>query len=543
MKYLASTLALGLLVTALSVHWLAADTDTGGTTASATVASTAQHEAKVARGVVFHDVNGNKKYDDGEKTLPGVRVSNGRDITTTDQHGQYELPVDDDTILFVIKPRGWRTPLSDTMLPRFYYIHKPKGSPPNYKYKGVEPTGPLPESVNFPLYPQDEPNKFRAIMFGDPQPRDQKELDYIAHDVVEELIGTDAAFGVTLGDIVFDRLSLFESQARTIALIGIPWYNVVGNHDINFDARHDKHSNETFQRHFGPAYYSFDYGPAHFIVVDNIEWYVREGERRGRYRGGLGEEQLAFIKNDLAGVPDDKLVVLMMHIPLVGVHDRQELYRLIEKRKFCMSISGHTHHHEHRFIEGKDGWRGPEPHHHVINVTVSGSWWSGAPDERGIPHSTMADGAPNGYSILSFDGNQYKLDFKAAGRPTSYQMQIHAPEVVTAGEAAKTDIYVNVFNGSNRSTVRMRIDDGEWVTMKQVRRNDPGYEAVHAAEKRIKNKAWRDLPSPKSSSHLWHAHLPDELEPGTRLIRIETVDMHGRRFTDERVIRIAPAAE
>ena len=54
-------------------------------------------------------------------------------------------------------------------------------------------------------------------------------FDWIAHDVIEELVGTDASFGVTLGDIVFDDLNMFESQARSIALLGIPWYNVVGN--------------------------------------------------------------------------------------------------------------------------------------------------------------------------------------------------------------------------------------------------------------------------------------------------------------------------
>ena len=77
--------------------------------------------------------------------------------------------------------------------------------------------------------------KLSAILFADTQPRNQWEIDYIAHDVVEELIGTDAAFGVTLGDIMFDDLSLYPSLNRTIGLIGIPWYNVVGNHDINQD--------------------------------------------------------------------------------------------------------------------------------------------------------------------------------------------------------------------------------------------------------------------------------------------------------------------
>ncbi|MCS6777909.1 MAG: hypothetical protein NZ557_15395, partial [Chthonomonadaceae bacterium] len=198
-----------------------------------------------ASGVVFHDRNRNGVRDTGEPGVPGVRVSNQRDVVVTDPEGRYRIPVGDDTILFVIKPRGWMTPTSDTRLPRFYYIHKPAGSPSHLRYPGVAPTGPLPASVDFPLYPQREPNRFRVLLFGDTQPRNQQEIDYIAHDVVEGLIGFKAAFGITLGDILFDDLSLFDSLNRTIGLIGIPWYNVLGNHDMNFDAVDDRHSDET----------------------------------------------------------------------------------------------------------------------------------------------------------------------------------------------------------------------------------------------------------------------------------------------------------
>ena len=505
--------------------------------------SVAKQESVVpmATGIVFHDTNSNRQFDRGEKPLAGIRVSNGHQITKTDRNGRYRLPVDDDTILFVIKPRGWRTPLSKNKTPEFYYIHKPKGSPQGLKYAGVSPTGPLPSSIDFALYPQKEPDQFRAIMFGDPQPRNQTEIDYIAHDVIEELVGTDASFGVTLGDILFDDLSLFESQARAIALLGIPWYNVIGNHDINLQATHDRYSDETFESHFGPSYYSFDYGAAHFLVLDNIEWRVEEPGKRGTYRGGLGEEQLAFIKRDLSLIPKEQLVVLMMHVPLIDTNDRQGLYRLIEKRPFCMSISGHTHHHEHRFITREDGWRGAEPHHHIINVTVSGSWWSGAPDSRGIPHSMMADGAPNGYSIISFDGNQYTVDFKAASQPADYQMRIQAPEAVAADETAKTDIYVNVFNGSERSKVEMRLaKEGPWTVMQRKVINDPEFAAISAAGRADTEKKWRDLPAPKASPHLWHAMLPKDLKPGTHMIQIKTVDMYGRTYHGRRVIRVTP---
>ena len=488
-----------------------------------------------ATGIVFHDKNGNKKYDQGEQVLPNVRVSNGRDIVKTDANGKYRLAVDDDTIVFVVKPSGWRTVLSENKLPRFYYIHKPNGSP-KLKYPGVSPTGPLPRSINFPLYPQKEPKQFKAVLFGDPQPRNQKEIDYIAHDVIEELVGTDASFGVTLGDIMFDQLNLFESQAKTIALLGIPWYNVIGNHDINKDAKSDKYSDETFERNFGPSYYSFDYGKVHFIVIDNIEWYV-EGKKKS-YRGGLGKRQLEFLRNDLALIPSNQMVVLLMHIPIIGVkdQDRNPLYRMIEKRPFCISVSGHTHHHEHRYITRKDGWKGPKPHHHIINVTVSGSWWRGSPDERRIPHATMADGAPNGYSILSFDGSNYRLDYKAAGRPADYQMHIVAPELVGGKESEKTEVVVNVFNGSQKSKVEMRVG-GKWRTMKHAPGIDPLYQRVFDAEKKLKTKPGLEMTKPKTSPHLWKLNLP-QLKPGTHLIQIRASDKIMGTVTGQRIIRV-----
>ena len=495
---------------------------------------------ELAQGIVFLDQNDDGTLDDGDARLPGIRVSNGREIVTTDDEGRYELLVDDDDIVFVIKPRGMRTPLSENQLPRFYYIHKPDGSP-DLRFAGVEPTGELPESINFPLYKQDEPEQFRAIMFGDPQARDTKEVDYIKRDIVEELIGTEASFGVTLGDIVFDDLDVFEPLNQTIAMIGIPWYNVVGNHDINLDAKHDHQSDETFERMFGPSYYSFDYGQVHFLVLDNIEWFVPDDAEKGKYRGGLGEEQLQFIKQDLALIPEDQLVVLMMHIPLNDLHNQRDLYRLIEKRPFCISISGHTHYHEHRYITKKDGWQGPQPHHHIVNVTVSGSWWSGKPDERGIPHTMMRDGAPNGYSILSFDGTDYKLDFKAAGFAVDYQMHIHAPDTVLIADLAKTAVYANVFNGSERSHVEMQVGESdEWVVMQHARVVDPIYKAIFDAEAAAlaKKAEWRKLSNPIPSSHLWKTNLPAQVSAGTHVMRVRTKDAQGREYSDERKITV-----
>ena len=269
----------------------------------------------VAHGSVYHDLNHNGQRDANEPGVPGVRVSNQKDIVKTDEAGRWSLPAGEDTTFFVIKPRDWRTPLNAHQLPQFYYNHKPQGSPES-SFPGLEATGPLPESIDFALYPSKEPETFEVIFFGDPQPRDIREVTYIGHDVVEELIGTQAKFGVTLGDIVFDDLGMFEPLNATIALVEIPWFNVIGNHDMNMDASNDEDADETFTRIYGPNYYAFDYGPVHFIALDDVIWGGKTPEGSGTYTGGLDAKQLAFLRRDLEEVPEDRLVVLMMHIPL-----------------------------------------------------------------------------------------------------------------------------------------------------------------------------------------------------------------------------------
>jgi len=500
--------------------------------------SKSEPSAPMAKGTVYNDANKNGKRDEGEAGLAGVAVSNQKEVVQTDADGNWALPHDEDTAFFVIKPSGWAPPLNKYNLPQFYYLHKPAGSR-GIRYKGIDASGPLPKSIDFALSKQEEPDKFKAILFGDPQPSNQDQVDYIAHDVIAELVGTDAKFGVTLGDIMFDKLELFEPSNANVALIGIPWYNVLGNHDVNRDATTDENSDETFARHFGPNYYSFDYGPVHFIVLDDVDWGGLDRNGHVSYKGGLNADQIEFVKNDLAFVPEEKLIMLMMHIPLRNVGNRGELFRLIEKRRHTISVSGHTHWQAHQYLDEKDGWQGEEPHHHIITVTVSGSWWKGAKDEQGIPHATMRDGAPNGYGIVTFDGTEAKYEFKAARQPADYQMSIFAPDDVSTAKTQLVDVYVNVFNGSEKSEVKMRIGkDTEWITLKKTEELDPYYVAVRQREIAKDPNGKGHLSAAVPSYHLWKAKLPAGLAKGTQLIEVEATDDNGTLHKGHRLIRI-----
>lgn len=496
-----------------------------------------------ATGVVFDDANGNGVRDRGERGLRGVRVSNQRDIVSTDREGRWRLPVleGSETTFFVLKPRGYAPPTSADRLPRFSYTHKPGGSP-SLKFAGLAPTGPLPASIDFALRRQREPDTFQAIFFGDTQPRDVREVDYFKHDIVEELIGqTNAPFGVTLGDIVFDNLDVMAPHNAAVALIGIPWWNVIGNHDVNTDAPSATDFDDTYNRIYGPNYFAFDYGPVHFVALDNIHWVppAERGTSTSTWRSAIDPQQLAWLAADLAQVPKDQLVLLMMHVPLNDMSNREAVYRLIEGRPYCLSIAGHTHWHEHRFLRREDGWLAPTPHHHIVNVTACGSWWSGQPDELGIPQTTMSCGAPNGYTVLTFRDRGVTVDFKAARRPADYQMNIVAPDAVASAATGTTPVYVNLFNGADSSVVELRLNNqGPWLKLEKVREPDPVFLAQREREGTNAVAPWRTLPKPILSPHLWKGWLPDNLSPGTHYICVQGRDVNGKIHPSMRAITV-----
>ena len=526
--------------------------------------------AELAQGTVFVDTNDNGTRDAGEPGVPNVRVSDGASISVTDKQGDYELDIEAPAIVFVVKPKGYRTALSPENLPRFYYIHQPEGSPAGLRYLGIEPTGELPERIDFPLLPQDEPESFEALLFADTQPQTEVELDYIRDDVVSELIGTEARFGMTMGDIAFDDLSMLPRINRIIGQIGIPWYNVPGNHELNLKAPNDQYSLETFKRYFGPPYYSFEYGEALFVVLDNIEYKGNgasdPGDVRssGGYIANFGKAQLRWLKRELDLVPEEKLVFIAMHSPLetyvsdgpgVTTQDRRGLFKLLQGRENLYSVAGHTHTTEHLYFDADDGFKGPgEFHHHVLSA-ISGSWWSGPFDERGIPTTWQRDGTPNGYHVLEVDGTSATVRFKAASQSADYQMRIlfdvahfgiqangqrdfrHGELFdgrMTIEQVPAAGILVNLFDGGPKSSVRFRIDDGPAAPMQRVDRSDPFIIELFARNTDSK-KSWVEA---QPSSHLYEADLPDDLAVGAHTVSVEAVDEFGRSHHGHAVLEI-----
>ena len=479
-------------------------------------------EKHLLHGTVFLDGNANGIFDEDETGLKGVCISNGSLVVQTNQKGEWILESGSEETIFVIKLSGYSVPVNQNQVPQHF--------------KSVENTS---AAVNFPLLKQNENGKFSAVIFGDTQARGKREMNFIFHDAVEELVGTEAAFGVSLGDMVADDPVMMNDVSAGIAQIGIPFYNIMGNHDSDRDAKTNDERDNTFKKFFGPSTYAFEYGEVVFIGLNDIFF-----KPDGKYISHFTDDQLTFVSNYLNLVPDDKLVVLMMHSPIVACDNREEMFRIMEKRKNCFSISGHVHEQINLFVDEKMGWKGNYPHHHLINATVCGSWWCGLNDELGIPHATMNDGAPNGYSIINFDGNQYSVQFKAARRPANYQMNIYLPEEFEKSSVDTTLVLVNVFAGSERSIVEMSIDGVNWVQMKNFKTIDPEVLRMHQLSPYLSEKVNGQpldemfgfaMDYPSISHHIWKGALPSGIESGTHKITVRTTDMYNQTYTAHRI--------
>ncbi|HEY1243493.1 MAG TPA: calcineurin-like phosphoesterase C-terminal domain-containing protein [Hyphomicrobiaceae bacterium] len=534
-----------------------------GASALATSASALPRDPVLARGVVYEDTRGAGPRRPGDRGIGGVMVSNGRDVALTAPDGAWALAVEPGDSVFVIKPSQRMTRTSAAGLPQFSYLYQPAGSQhqPGSRFPLIEPTGPLPDSIDFALMRSEEAPGFEALLVSDTQPDSLAELTYVRDDIVAGLLGVGgAAFGINHGDVVADDLSLYTRYLRLLGSTGLTWHHCPGNHDINYAAPDDRRSRETWKRTFGPRSYAFQHGQATFFVLDNVEYLGH-----GRYRGALRTRQLQFIRNVLARVPREHLVALSMHIPLVCyldpdnpadiTADWRALLQALSGHRHTVSFAGHLHATEHHYLGGEAGPAGPAPHHHHILTAACGSWWSGPSDQRGIPCADSPDGTPNGFHVLSVAGNRYTTRFvPAAGKaPAQLRVLIDGPHRRAGGAAAGPGasdrlglsiphgalaacrVLANVFDGGPRTRVTLEVAGRpERVAMAPASAPDPLMCELFAGD--APRKSWV---AATPCAHLWEAALPAGLTPGAHVLLIRARDEYGREHTAPTVLEVA----
>lgn len=174
---------------------------------------------------------------------------------------------------------------------------------------------------------------FKALIFPDSQSSDYSDWKNLAQGAASR--NPDAAFFTNLGDLVDNGEDHTQWNAWFDAVEGIidriPFAPVMGNHETynqNWKVRlpeaylHEfavpTNGSEKFDRY----YYSFDYGPVHFIVLNT------QADETEAFKSGLMEEQLPWLRRDMAK-NTKKWSIVLLHRDLLqyrinGRPERQE---------------------------------------------------------------------------------------------------------------------------------------------------------------------------------------------------------------------------
>ena len=143
---------------------------------------------------------------------------------------------------------------------------------------------------------------------------------------------SQAAFFANLGDIVDngEDSSQWRAWFRAVADFApnIPFVPVMGNHET-YDRQWQVRLPEAYLRYFvvpsnesrdfARYYYSFDYGAAHFIVL-NTQW-----EETENFKAGLREEQMAWLRRDAQNNGKKwKIALLHKDVLQYRIHNRPE---------------------------------------------------------------------------------------------------------------------------------------------------------------------------------------------------------------------------
>ena len=372
----------------------------------------------------------------------------------------------------------------------------------------------------------------------------------LREDLVNTLLGNpyEAMFAITVGDVVFDNLGLYDRHKEMIGLIGIPQWNLPGNHDMNLESPNAHYANETFKKHFGPVYYSFDYGNAHVVALNNVE-YAGAGRRNAdgdTYRGFISADQMLWLERDLATVDRDKLVVIATHISLISeardgnpAHDAtgprtdnfSQLLELLRPFSNVYGLAGHDTSNSWKVeINHEHGWTGQPWIAHTLAEVRGSGWTRGPRDLRGVADAMMEDGNPNGFYLLKFDDVTLVPEFIPFpfGGDAAQRLRIVLDPALAASDGsinrgvlqAEIKVVVNLFDGGERDTVRVSLDGDPFTPMRYVVRTDPFMERAY---RRLADTP-DAFPAPAVSAHLWEFDLPEHLEPGIHSVVIESLD-------------------
>lgn len=352
-------------------------------------------------GHIYIDSNNNGTFDKGEKTLPGVLVSDGLNVVKTAEDGSFTLPGHaKETFIFVTVPSGYR--VRDK---HYHFINKECNA---YDFAlqlydaGIKPDG-----------------SHKYVQITDSEISGIANQDEWVNNVRDYAAGEQAAFVIHTGDICYEKGLKSHVKLMNTDNMGRPVFYCNGNHDL-VDGNYGE---ELFENIYGPTFYSFDVGNTHYIVTPMLV-----GDRKPRY---TKEDVYRWLKNDLAQIPHGKPITIFSHV--LVMENERFIYGINEKERIDLNaynlkswLYGHWH------INYMRKWG------NVFAVSTS------TPNKAGIDHST------NTFRVMHVDG---KGDVKSELRYTflNREIQITSPtnEQVPVLASGAIPLAVNVYSSGS----------------------------------------------------------------------------------------------
>lgn len=441
----------------------------------------------------------------GGAGLARVGVTDGLQIVTTDAEGYFDLVADGtQPFVYLTLPSGHQIPAS------------PQGIAGGYHRLQPDARGEM--QVAFDLQPAPAQDHHQFFVLADPQTANAEDMARMHAETVGDVqalrtqLPETPMFGVGCGDIMWDNLDLYPEYIRAVSEMGIPFFQVVGNHDLDMQSPTQLGSNATFKQHFGPTHYAFNLGAVHYVVLNNVFWY---GDG---YLGYLDERQMHWLRQDLAQVAPGRTVVVLMHIPAfstlshrqgegsisirASLANRQYLYDLLAPYNAHI-MTGHTHELEHVYEGGV--------HEHVCGA-VCGAWWT---------DQIMRDGGPNGYAVFDMRGEELRSQYKATGQPLAHQLRVYP---AGSDPTAPSEIVANVWNWDPSWKVFWSEDGMRKGQMARRTGIDPLAEQRFRGAEKPTTRGWIE---PAPTHHLFYAPV----SPEAQAVRVEAVDPWGRTYT------------
>ncbi|MDR1983655.1 MAG: calcineurin-like phosphoesterase family protein [Prevotellaceae bacterium] len=364
--------------------------------------------------------------------VPGVVVSDGFEVTVTDENGIYYLSSEKKNgYVFISVPSGYEAPLLNSMAQFYDYLTESQT---------------VVEQKNFSLTQTDQ-SEYTLLAMADLHLANRNnDLSQFEQNFLKETkdmcvqygILNKKIYGLTLGDMSWDAYWYDNNYSlpdyiQSIKSIGCPLFNTIGNHDNNPYIANDWLAEQTYKTVVGPTYYSFNIGEIHYVVLDNVE-YINTGGVQGatgdrNYNEKIVTEQIEWLKKDLATITDKTTpVIVAMHCPLykVGISGGNQTHSLALQNgtelRNCFAefstvhyLTGHTHL-NYNVMEGNH-------FEHNTGAVCATWWWTGKNGYAG--NHICKDGEPGGYGVYEISGRDIKWYYKSIGYPKTKQFRTY----------------------------------------------------------------------------------------------------------------------